>query len=253
MHVVRLRAPIVLVHGLFGYDRLRIAGMTVASYFGNLPEYLAAAGNRVLVARLHPTGGVAQRATELQSFLDRAAPDEPVHILAHSMGGLDARYMISRLAMAHRVLSLTTIGTPHRGTVFADWLVQRVERVLRPLFESTGIPRQAFHDLTTARCRTFNEQVPDAPSVRYFSVAGRHDAHWLSPEWHLPQSIVSREGPNDGVVSVASASYGEACEVWEGDHLSLVNWHNPLVYARLLQERPLHYAALVRRLAEEGF
>src|SRR5262249_5187529 len=38
-----------------------------------------------------------------------------VHVFAHSMGGLDARYMISRLGMAKRVLSLTTIATPHRG------------------------------------------------------------------------------------------------------------------------------------------
>jgi triacylglycerol esterase/lipase EstA (alpha/beta hydrolase family) len=36
------------------------------------------------------------------------------------MGGLDARYAISLLGLARRVASLTTIGTPHRGTPVGD-------------------------------------------------------------------------------------------------------------------------------------
>jgi len=36
-----------------------------------------------------------------------------VHLFAHSMGGLDARHMITHLGMANRVRTLTTIGTPH--------------------------------------------------------------------------------------------------------------------------------------------
>ena len=51
------------------------------------------------------------------------------------MGGLDSRYMISKLDMADRVLSLTTLGTPHRGTAFADWAVGKVEKVVRPALE----------------------------------------------------------------------------------------------------------------------
>jgi triacylglycerol lipase len=255
MIVPKLRAPILLVHGLLGFDRLKICGRTVASYFSNIPEHLSAGGNRVLVARLSPTGGVAERAAQLKAFLDQEAPAEPVHIFAHSMGGLDARYLISRLDMAERVLTLTTIGTPHRGTAFADWGIRRLERLLKPFFDRLGLPQQAFYDLTTAKCREFNEQVPDAPAVRYFSVAGRHEGSWLSPEWQLSYQIVARaEGPNDGVVSLASATYGESCEVWEGDHLSLVNWPTPLARHReQCQERPTHYASLVRRLADEGY
>ena len=44
-----------------------------------------------------------------------------VVIIAHSMGGLDARYMISRLGMDDRVTALVTITTPHRGSPYADW------------------------------------------------------------------------------------------------------------------------------------
>ncbi|MBV9123203.1 MAG: hypothetical protein JO112_07590, partial [Planctomycetes bacterium] len=107
----------------------------------------------------------------------------------------------------------------------------------------------------TARCRDFNEQVPDMPGVRYFSVAGRHEGKWWRPEWHLPHRIVlGAEGPNDGVVSVASATYGESTEVWEGDHLSLLSCESRISRVPCLgPDRSREYAGLVRRLADEGF
>src|SRR5262245_48830617 len=98
MNVPKLRAAGVLVHGLFGFDRISL-GSTVLHYFPGVVEYLEAAGNRVLVPCLTPTGGVAHRANQLKEFLLRQSPNEPVHLLAHSMGGLDARYMISCLGM----------------------------------------------------------------------------------------------------------------------------------------------------------
>jgi triacylglycerol lipase len=255
MTIPRLRAPIVLVHGLLGYDHLRIHSWTVLSYFTNIPEALAAAGNRVLVPRLSPTAGIAARAAELKAFLDRQAPGEAVHLIAHSMGGLDARYLISRLGMAGRVLSLTTLGTPHRGTPFADWGIRRVERLVRPVFDVLGLSRQAFHDLTTARCRAFNEEVPDASEVRYFSVAGRFTPDPLMVAWQLPHRIIDKvEGANDGLVSVASATYGEDCQVWEGDHASLVNRSLGFPLARRgWRDHTPDYAALLQRLADVGF
>jgi triacylglycerol lipase len=163
----------------------------------------------------------------LKRFIERNVPRGPVHLIGHSMGGLDSRYMIARLGMADRVKSLTTVGTPHRGTAFADWGVGHFGPLVAPFFQMFGISYQAFHDLTTGACRRFNEDVPDAPGVRYFSVAGRCDGPLLGLEWKLPHAIVSRaEGANDGIVSVASAAWGEHSEVWEGDHLNLVNWPN---------------------------
>lgn len=251
----KLRSPIVLVHGLFGFDRLKLCGLTLASYFPGIPDFLRAAGNRVLVPRLSPTAGVVERAAQLKAFLDRESPGEPVHLLAHSMGGLDSRYLIARLGMAKHVLTLTTLGTPHRGTAFADWGISRFERLVKPLLRLLGVPTQGFYDVTTASCRRFNEEVPDAPNVRYFSVAGRHASWDLNPEWLLPWGIVYKaEGDNDGVVSVKSATYGETSEVWEGDHLSLVNWFNPLARHRGLFRDPApRYAALVARLADLGY
>jgi triacylglycerol lipase len=244
----------VLVHGLLGFDRLQVAGITVASYFADIPDLLTRAGNRVHVAQLCPTGGIAQRAAELRKCIDQVSPSEPVHIIAHSMGGLDSRYMISRLGMEQRVLSLITLGTPHRGTAFADWGVRRFNRFLQPFLARLSIPHQAFYDLTTEACKEFNATVPDASSVRYFSVAGRHRPGWFSPVWQVSQSVVTEaEGDNDGVVSIASARYGRDCQIWQGDHLSLINWITLFNPPGSFQHRGVQYGDLVRLLAEEGF
>lgn len=218
----------MLVHGLFGFDRIQVGTFTVANYFPGIVEHLQLAGNRVFVPCLSPTAGVEERARQLKDFLRRTCPYERVHIVAHSMGGLDARYMISRMGMAGNVATLTTLGTPHRGTAFADWGVSKVEWLVRPTLNLLNMPHDAFYDLTAVRCRQFNAATPDAPGVRYFSVAARYDGRCGRPEWILPHSIVhAAEGPNDGVVSLASARYGEDFEIWPGDHMTLVNWTHP--------------------------
>src|SRR5207247_792188 len=99
--------------------------------------------------------------------------NEPVHLIGHSLGGLDSRYLISCLGMAPRVLTLTTVGTPHRGSPFADWGVRRFAPLLRPVLDYFRVPCEAVFDLTVANSRRFNAAVPDVPGVRYFSVAGQ--------------------------------------------------------------------------------
>ena len=247
-----LDAPVVLVHGLCGYDFLSVLGRKVKDYFPGIREQFEAAGNRVLVPRLSRTRGVAERAAELKRFIERSVPSGPVHLIGHSMGGLDGRYMVSRLGMARRVKSLTTVGTPHRGTAFADWGVTHFGRLAAPFFQLLGVSYQAFLDLTTWACRRFNEVVPDAPGVRYLSVAGVCADEWMSPGWRIPHGIVDRaEGPNDGVVSVASSSWGERTDVWEGDHLNLVMWPNRIALRRGVWESLApDYGRILRRVAD---
>lgn len=248
----KLRLPIVMTPGLFGIDEVRAGGRVFFQYYRQIPEVLTAAGNRVVVARLRPLAGVAERACQLKAFLERHFPDEAVHLISHSLGELDGRYLISRLGMAHRVRTLTTVGTPHRGTAFADWGLRRLERVVRPLLEWACIPHQAFYDLTTAACHRFNHEVLDVPEVRYFSVAGHYECgSWRADAWSLPHGIVAEaEGPNDGVVSVASATWGEHLEVWDCDHFGLVNWPNPVLRAGgRWEDRSPRYAALTQLLA----
>ena len=255
MNIPKLRSPIVLVHGLMGFDKIGALGTTLFNYFPGIPELMTAGGNRVLIPHLSATKGVDARAQELKEFILKNSPHEPVHVFGHSMGGLDSRYMISCLDMSDKVLTLTTLGTPHRGTSFADWGVSTLGRVVRPMLDMLGMPSQAFYDLTRASCKVFNEKVKDAPGVRYFSVAGRHDGHLLHPEWLLSHGIIMKEeGENDGLVSVASASYGEQFDLWEADHAQLVNWFHPVIHLRGAWKDPApRYGALLRRLADSGY
>lgn len=242
-------ASIVLVHGLCGFDRLYAFRRPMKDYFPGIREHLEAAGHRVFGAQVSPTAGIARRALDLKRFIDREVPAGPVHLIGHSLGGMDARYAVAKLGLESRVLSLTTIGTPHRGTSFADWGRRRLSRWVVPFLRLVGIPHEAFADLRTESCRRFNEDVRDVPGVRYASVAGVCEAPWVGPEWVLPHRIVNRaEGPNDGVVSVASAMWGERHEVWSGDHLNLVNWPNRLAKRRgVWRDRAADYARLLDR------
>jgi triacylglycerol lipase len=253
MTVPQIRSPIVLVHGLFGFDQVRMGPLVLIDYFNGIPPVLRAAGNRVLVPKLSPTASIASRAVQLKAFINREAPDEPVHLIGHSMGGLDCRYMITHLGMAPRILSLTTLGTPHRGSPFADWALARFARIFGTILDQLHIPRQAFDDLTVARCKKFNDETPDAPAVRYFSIGGYHPLHWSNPSWRLTAPLVARaEGPNDGIVSLSSSKWGESFEVWDADHMSLVNWPQPLKLGRK-HDRIIQYAELLGRLRDEGF
>ncbi len=250
-----LRDPIVLVHGLCGFASLFGTRRPAREYFPGIRQYLEAGDNVVLAPRVCPTGGIERRANDLRKFLNRELPGRKCHLIGHSLGGLDARYLVSRLGMEDRVRTVTTVGTPHRGTTFADWGVRRFARYIVPFLRSVGVPYEAFFDLMVDACLEFNESVPDVPGVRYFSVAGRCEKPWLGLEWRLPSSIVGKaEGPNDGVVSVASAAWGEHADVWDGDHLNLVNWPNRRAQKQgLWLDRAPDYGRVVRRLADAGF
>ena len=255
MQIARLKAPILLVHGLLGFSQLRLGRWTLFHYFPGIADFLRRAGNQVLEADVSPTGGVAHRANQLRHFLNRHVPHGPVHILAHSMGGLDARYLISRMDMAPRVVSLTTIGTPHRGSPFANWGVRRLRRLLRPFFELFGIPIEGFSDLTTDSCRRFNEECRTCLGCATPRSPGASQPDWLTPEWHLPYQIVAEaEGDNDGLVSLQSAQHGDHCDIWLGDHSTLVNWPNRSQHLRgQWRSRQADYADLINRLAtDEG-
>jgi len=253
--VPRLRSPIVLVHGLFGFDGIRIGPWCIAEYFCGIGSHLAKHGNRVLTPCLSPTAGIATRARQLLTFLQTHSPTEPVHVLAHSLGGLDVRYLISRLGGAGRILSLTTIGTPHHGSSYASWWLQRLQAICRPAFDLLRIPYQAFLDLTPDACRLFNKATPDGGRVRYFSVAGHCFGPWMTLAWRHPHAIVAQqEGDNDGVVSIHSATWGEDVRIWDGDHFNLINCKNRAARRLgLWVDRTELYGDLVRRLADEGF
>jgi triacylglycerol lipase len=223
-HARITRYPLVFCHGMLGYSVIKLRPINLRNYFNGVQELLTSRGFHVLMPELGKTHSTEQRAEQLRQTIGRWTSG-PVNIIAHSMGGLDARFLISKLNMADRVASLTTIATPHHGSYFADWFIERFDEqvpFLRGL-EQFGLEVNGFRDCTRAACRLFNQNVPDVPSVQYFSYSAFQVSRKIPPVLRRSHSLIARvEGANDGLVSERSARWGEHVATLRSDHVALV-------------------------------
>jgi triacylglycerol lipase len=216
------RYPVVFCHGMLAMTTLHMQLPENLNCFSALREFLRERGYRALFPQVAPTGGIVARARQLrEQILDWT--DEPINIVAHSMGGLDARYLITHLGLADKVRSLTTIATPHRGTYLVDWFLanfrSRVPLLLA--MEAMGMNVDGFRDCRPSACRDFNHRTPDMPGVRYFSYAGSVPSSRVTPMLRRAWSLLNAvEGPNDGMVSLESARWGEYLGVLHADHFA---------------------------------
>jgi hypothetical protein len=174
-------SPVILVHGdsqsgAFWGRRGFVAGLNAAGIPNDSSINLAPPGGSALIAT---------NATTLQTLVPpivRSFGVNSVHVVAHSKGGLDTRAWLSASGAANaagtpgftpfRVLSLTTLGTPHRGSALAD-LVLGIEATSVGLFgftvgslASLGISSPSFPDLTTFSAAAFNPPLPPAADYR---------------------------------------------------------------------------------------
>jgi triacylglycerol lipase len=173
--------PIVLVHGLSGTDRYG----NVLDYWYGIASDLESHGANVYVANLSgfqsdlgPNGRGEQLLAYVQQVL-AATGARKVNLIGHSQGGLSARYVAA--VAPELVASVTTIGTPHRGSEFADYvagvlakdptglaepLIGQFANLLGTLFSSNLNTNQdaiaALTALTSAGAAQFNEAVPSA-------------------------------------------------------------------------------------------
>jgi len=123
--------PIILAHGLLGFDELHLAvpNLPGIQYWRGITEALSTKGIEVITAAVPASGSIEARAAKLGESIAQKAHGKSVNIIAHSMGGLDARHMISQLKPPDvNVRSLTTIASPHQGSAFADYMIDRIGR-----------------------------------------------------------------------------------------------------------------------------
>lgn len=251
---------IVLAHGILGFKRIPILNV---DYFNGVKAHLEDKFQvRVLVTKVDPVAGIEKRSDQLQDQITVALgkigaaptlnPNEKIHIIAHSMGGLDARYLLSKNAngIADYVSTLTTIGTPHQGSPVADFcyslldgesnipfmgtLVGALEKGIREVLDVLDII-DGMKDLTTSSMRAFNEKYTDNENIKYFCVAGQglNDSSAKTCKALLPthtyiKTKTGKEEPNDGMVSISSAcreGWERIGEPWPFDHFEEVG-HN---------------------------
>ncbi|MFO0957963.1 MAG: hypothetical protein U0800_11130 [Isosphaeraceae bacterium] len=250
----RLEAPIVLAHGLFGFDRIGVGPVSLIDYFRGIPGALRAAGNMVVVPRVHPTAGMPRRVEQLARGISAAIPEGPFHLIGHSLGGLDARLLLDAPEWRSRVLSLTTIGTPHLGSSLADIWSIRLGRASRFL-EALGLDVTGLTAVTRTWARRFHRKHPLPPGVRCACLAGDPPARWTCwPMMPFRYELAAHEGANDGFVPVESAlAFGEPLGTQPIDHLRQMNWF-PQLRDRRERPDPLDlYESAVARLAQFGY
>jgi triacylglycerol lipase len=242
------KLPIVLAHGIARFDilleilrgKLQLPETDLGDifqYFKGIRSHLEANGFEVFHPNQDFAGSVDLRAGQLRNRVNEIISitgAEKVHIIAHSMGGLDARHMIIDKGMAERVASLTTIGTPHLGTILADHVIDHggflLREGLRPVINIDG-----FDDLRISACEQFNgraEHQEATNEVVYQTFASAEDLHLiftpLVPSWIL---IRDHEGKNDGLVSVASQFWKRELIASDGSRKTVVQnevgWWDP--------------------------
>ena len=172
--------PIILVHGI------ALREMKYFKAFGRIESTLTDAGYKTYTAKTDAFGSIESNAEQLREIVLDVLCDsgaEKVNIIAHSKGGLDSRYAISRLGMAEKVASLTTLSTPHHGSVTVDRLLAAVPDCLVKIgcafadgwFSLLGDKDpntyNAINSFKTEEAKKFNTEVKDSERTYYRSYA----------------------------------------------------------------------------------
>lgn len=263
--VIATRLPVVLMHG-FGIG----ASFRRGGHLHDQAMHLRRRGVRAFAPNVAPYNTVAVRAEmwakRLARVLEQTGADR-LSLIAHSMGGLDARYLISRMGWHDVVEALVTVSTPHRGSSVAQFALEQPEMVLdrfvdmadwigsNVLEDGTANARQSLQELTPSHMEgTFNPAVPDHPDVAYWSYgcqAGRGTDIPIDPLFRFFNSVIyEREGVNDGIVSVRSARWGTYLGTINADHARQVGLQSSLAAPF---DADSFYASIASRLASNGF
>lgn len=250
------RHPIVLVHGLLGFDSL----LGIYDYFYGLPGELRSGGARVYIANVSSSNYSEVRGEQLIRYLDQLKATyghTKFNLIGHSHGGPTIRYVAS--VRPDLVASITTIGSPHTGSAVADGLAtvappgSLLERTLAGFVNALSVfieflsndadPQNALGalaSLNSAGAASFNNRHPQGRptsacgqgaavvnGIRYYSMGGTSvltnilDA---SDAMLGASSLFFGFEQNDGLVGRCSSHWGVVLRDDYGwNHLDEVN------------------------------
>ncbi len=270
------RFPLVLLHGMAGWDKL----LNVYTYFLGVEDDLKGLGYDVHTTKVAMLNDTLWRATELETQLVQILTDtgaRRLDLVAHSQGGLDARHFISGMGHETDVALLATVSTPHQGSALADGMLGLlgdgiatdllagfVNTVVGWIGGSENDVMKAFEVVTVPYMRdVFNPAHPDAPGVAYWSwnaescrdldadCRSTHDDEWIFPALVITYNVMMGCpndqigcGPNDGIVPANSAIWGE----WKGT-LYADHWDEVGQFTT----GSFDHKALYRRIADMAF
>jgi triacylglycerol lipase len=251
----KTKYPIVLAHGMAGFDEL----FGIYDYWFGIPGALQDGGATVFVTQVSQFNSTEARGEQLIDQIEQivAVTGKPkVNLIGHSHGGLDVRYAAA--VRPDLVASVTSVGSPHKGADLADYLRDNVEGgsftegVLSFFAESLGTvlglisgstnPQDAIAalgSLTSDGLAAFNAQYPQGVpatscgsgassvnGIRYYSWSGTGVLTNALDVSDAPLGLTSLfyGESNDGLVGRCSSHLGSVIrDNYFHNHLDEVN------------------------------
>ncbi len=254
--------PIVLVHGMMLKD------FFFWHAFRGIAKRLRKDGVCVYVAKHDGIGAIENNAEQLKTEIAHILEKEnagKVNIIAHSKGGLDSRYMISKLGMSDKVASLTTLSTPHYGSKMSRKILGMPKFLAKIICFFVNLFYRIFGDkhpdlMTVAKqlrddsMNEFNTSVSNTDGVYYQSYSSALSSRKVFL-MYIPYKFSKHcEGEEtDGIVSVSSAMWGDYKGNMDvsADHLQMVGAY----YGSRKTKSAVRafYSELISELADKGF
>lgn len=225
--MMALMALIIFVHGLntYGDDDIHIGPLK----FGEMHRHW----HRALSARLlqfRPVTNLETRspldqAEEIIRNLDDLDPNERLHLLGQSTGGLTARALAVHPRWRERVASVMTVGTPHQGADAALFGLRFAERFpawhrLFRLFGYDTVRKSTIYSHFTPEAVSEFNRGPNLPGdIRAFSFICELPESELSWPLRLMHGRLNPDrNAGDGFISSQSQTFGEAHGTFALDH-----------------------------------
>ncbi len=266
-----LKYPILMVHGMGFRDREHLG------YWGRIPAALEREGCTVYFGGQDGCGSIEGNAEHLASRIRELVEEhgiEKFNVIAHSKGGLDIRYAMSTLGMGKYIASVSTINTPHNGSLTVDKIKYFPDRMVRFACRccdiwfkmlGDGNPEiyRAVMSFKTSDAERFNLNNPDVPGVYYQSYAFTFKAAFSDMIMWFPHFVVKLiEGENDGLLTPRAVKWGDFRGVYTGatnrgiSHCDEVDIRRrPFTKKQLdgITDIVDFYVDMVRELASKGF
>lgn len=237
------RYPVVMAHGMGASAEI----LGIVDYWWGIPGALEDEGCNVFITSVNGMDSTANKAADFKTqFLQikSLTGAAKLNIIAHSHGAIYTRYAISNLGLSPYVATYTSIAGPHRGSAVADLIMYDTSSTFRRILGSSldfvyafifgdtnpNSIQNGYDVCTDYMINTFNPNTPNMPGIYYQSWAAKAKTSCpsviLEPTWIY---LLTKEGANDGLVSVTSAHWGNFRGVEDAawysvgcDHLNIV-------------------------------
>jgi triacylglycerol lipase len=267
--VINLKYPVLLVHGAGFRDKT----LGFINYWGRIPEYFSRHGIVVHYGGTDAWGSIEYNAEILKNKIleiIQKTGTEKVNIIAHSRGGLEARYLISALNMNEAVASLTTISTPHRGVKLMNITVKTPNGLYKFIsifvnlwYRMLGDKKPDFYtssrQLSEIYCAEFNKNNLNRENVYYQSYGAKMKFFISDLNFLITNPLIKiTDGDNDGLCPVKSAEWGNFRGIitTEGvfgiSHCGIIDLYQDRVNYKGVNIPDL-YLDIIKILSGEGF